>query len=444
MKFSAACILCFSAAAHGVAVTKVWTFQDGTNQLDKVNDAALDIRRNIVYLVGTTYGDYGTRNFKTEDIQDYYTEFVAIKLDFNTGKKVWTFQDQGGKDEQLTGATIEPQSGDLIAAGTTQSQYGCPPGGCTWMTTPKTVIFKDDFMAIRVGVNSGKTLWKWQYGTSGDDTTNAASINPSTGELVVVGSTVGSYGLQRPVPNRLVREYPYDTDLAATRVTKDGKRVSTFQLGSNRGDKFTTVTHGADGSIYMAGETFGSIGATNTGDRDVVVVKQNAGGGVLWRIQFGTRTASEDYVTGIAVNAAGDAFVAGYYVNAAGNEDFWVKKLKSSNGQQLWTWTEGTADVDILSSITVGSDNTIVAAGYTAGAYNGANAGGYDAVVVGLNPTTGAKLWAWQNGSNKSDRINSITAGAGNTYLLAGETYGALAGGNKGDWDFLAMKISVK
>jgi hypothetical protein len=47
-----------------------------------------------VYLTGHTWGDYGTWQFAKNDIMDYYSDFLAVKLNLATGKQIWAIQDQ--------------------------------------------------------------------------------------------------------------------------------------------------------------------------------------------------------------------------------------------------------------------------------------------------------------------------------------------------------------
>jgi hypothetical protein len=64
------------------------------HQYDKLFAVAVDTARDTVYLAGHTWGDYGTWQFKKNDIMDYYSDFLAVKLELATGKKVWAIQDQ--------------------------------------------------------------------------------------------------------------------------------------------------------------------------------------------------------------------------------------------------------------------------------------------------------------------------------------------------------------
>jgi len=128
------------------------------------------------------------------------------------------------------------------------------------------------------------------------------------------------------------------------------------------------LTTGADGSIYMAGCTAGSVDG-----------QASAGGG--------------------------DKFLQKY----------------NTDGSKAWTQLVGSGPVRYNSvALTTGADGAIYMAGYTGGSMDGqANAGGYDAFITKYYPD-GKKAWTRLLGSSSDDFARSLTTGADGAIYMAG------------------------
>ncbi|MBS1798057.1 MAG: IPT/TIG domain-containing protein [Acidobacteria bacterium] len=128
------------------------------------------------------------------------------------------------------------------------------------------------------------------------------------------------------------------------------------QFGTAAGGDFARdVAVAADGSIYVAGDSFNP----NNNSMDVWVAKYNANGLQQWFAPFGT--TAEDHATEIAVDAAGGVFVGGYTAGAfagsnLGNFDFWVAKYNSA-GVRQWINQGGTRDQDGFAGLEIVPDN---------------------------------------------------------------------------------------
>eukprot|EP00611_Tribonema_gayanum_P019376 TRINITY_DN3344_c0_g1_i3.p1 TRINITY_DN3344_c0_g1~~TRINITY_DN3344_c0_g1_i3.p1 ORF type:complete len:351 (-),score=75.88 TRINITY_DN3344_c0_g1_i3:1202-2098(-) len=240
---AALALTCVGAEKFKIA----WKFQAGTPLYDRLNSCAVDVERNAVYVVGATWGDYGTKVSKFNELQDYYSEFLAIKLNLNTGKQIWSHQDQSGKQDEFVSAHVHPGSGDLIVAGTTSFKYSCPTG-CSYFDDSTTK--RSDYCAARISADNGKPVWKWQGGTKAAEDTYAASLNPVNGDFFVAGGAVGEYARQRK-PQRDMRAYPFDSDFAFTRLTIGGEARVKWQDGSKRGDRISAAAHTRDGDLYL-------------------------------------------------------------------------------------------------------------------------------------------------------------------------------------------------
>ncbi|KAG5188305.1 hypothetical protein JKP88DRAFT_353448 [Tribonema minus] len=415
-------------------------------QQDKLSACAVDAGRGVVYVTGSTWGDFGTPHYKpgTEGSQlmDYYNDFLAMRMDYATGEIVWSYQDQGGKQDEFVTADIEPAFGDLLVAGTTSTPWGCTDATCPYFA--ESVVTRPDFVAARLALADGQPRWKWQAGTRGSEVTYAASYSAVTGQYVVAGATASNYAKERVgMGLRDTRAYPYDSDMASTTLTAFAKPVAKWQDGTARGDRITAVAHAPTGEVYLAGDTSGAFAddAVASLGANMVVIKQGADGVELWRHQ--NAGIVDTRITCAATDADGNVYVGGYARLAATEEDFYVAKLDAATGAVLWEYKAGTAESDIIQGIAVDAAGNIAVAGYTAGKFGAVNKGLYDFVVVGLSPL-GVQQWAWQDGTDQSDRLNAIASDTdAGTFVVAGDTYGTYTAPNAGSWDLIVMKLTA-
>jgi hypothetical protein len=94
----------------------------------------------------------------------------------------------------------------------------------------------------------------------------------------------------------------------------------------------------ASGFIYLTGETYGNLGNPNLGFDDIFVRKYDQDGGLLWSEQLGTE--DRDHGNGITVDAQGGIYIAGRTSGSLvpGNSgiDLVVAKY-DPDGSRLWT-----------------------------------------------------------------------------------------------------------
>ena len=79
-----------------------------------------------------------------------------------------------------------------------------------------------------------------------------------------------------------------DYDAFISKFNPDGTKEWTRLLGSTGNDCGLALTTGSDGSIYIAGYTYGDLdGQTNNGDYDAFVSKYSSDGTKVWTELFG-------------------------------------------------------------------------------------------------------------------------------------------------------------
>lgn len=260
--------------------------------------------------------------------------------------------------------------------------------------------------------------WARQIGSTTGDDCQAVAVD-SGGNICIAGTTFGSLA----APNA------GSADAFVAKYDASGTILWARQIGTESGDHCQGVATDSAGNVYISGYTYGSLGGPNMGSSDAFLLKYDASGGLLWKVQLGT--SESDLVLDVAVAASDNAYMCGYTTGSlggpnAGKNDAFVAKYDDS-GNLLWTAQLGTVEDDTGWGVAVdGSGNTYIT-GYTYGNVGGPNAGGGDAYVAKYNPS-GSLQWAAQLGTG-GDELGSDVAvdGSGNAYI-SGWTPGSLGG----------------
>ena len=219
----------------------------------------------------------------------------------------------------------------------------------------------------------------------------------------------------------------------------------TQQLGSSSDDRGYGVTVDSSNNLYVTGWTSGGLdGNTSSGNPDLFLVKYNSSGVKQWTQQLGTSANDRGY--GVTVDSSNNIHVTGWTnggldgnTNSGGRDLFLVKYY--DNGTKQWTQQLGTSSDDSGYGVTVDSSNNLYVTGYTAGGLDGnTNSGGNDLFLVKYN-SSGTKQWTQQLGTSSDDSGYGVTVDSSDNIYLTGWTNGGLDGNtNSGDWDiFLVM-----
>ncbi|CAM9897040.1 unnamed protein product, partial [Ectocarpus sp. 8 AP-2014] len=216
-----------------------------------------------------------------------------------------------------------------------------------------------DFAAVKLEAGNGSEIWRFQDGSSGDDTLKSvAAAEDDT--VVLAGYTEGSLG----------GDNAGETDCAVVKLDADGGVLWRWQGGTAESDVCSAAVVAEDGSIVLAGYTVGSWGGSeaNAGEEDLVVVKLDKDGNELWQWQEGT--SLKDRLFAAALCEDGGFVLAGYSEGdwaaadaGAGGSDLIAVKL-SPEGEVLWRWQDGNAGSDwVTAAASTGSGGSIVLAG---------------------------------------------------------------------------------
>ena len=272
----------------------------------------------------------------------------------------------------------------------------------------------------------GSKAWTQLVGSGPVRYNSVALTTGADGAIYMAGYTGGSMDGQANAGG-------YDAFI--TKYYPDGKKAWTRLLGSSSDDFARSLTTGADGAIYVAGYTGGSLdGQANAGDADAFLTKYNPDGSKAWTRLLGQKL--HDSASALTTGADGAIYMTGHTANsldgqahAGGGSDAYLTKY-NSDGTKAWTRLLGTSSRDEATALTTGTDGAIYVAGTTEGSLDGqgnASTGSLDAFITKYYPD-GKKAWTRLVGTSSIDSAYGLTIGADGAIFMAGLTRGSMDG----------------
>ena len=268
----------------------------------------------------------------------------------------------------------------------------------------------------------GTKAWTKLLGSSGVEYVYGQTTGLD-GSIYVSGYTTGALDGQTNSGGR---------DAYLTKYSADGTKAWTKLLGGSGDDEAYALTTGLDGSIYVSGYTYGALdGQTNSGGRDVELIKLSADGTREWARLLGS--SSTDHVNALTTGLDGSVYVSGYTEGAldgqtnSGGRDAYLTKY-SVDGTKAWTKLLGTSGLDRAYALTTGLDGSIYVSGYTEGALDGQTNSGLEDAYLTKYSADGTKAWTKLLGTSSNDRAFALTTGLDGSIYVSGHTYGALDG----------------
>ena len=221
------------------------------------------------------------------------------------------------------------------------------------------------------------------------------------------------------------------TDIGAYEFGAEAVSPSIIQFGTGGFQTAAATAVDADGNVYVAGDTDGTLpGQTSAGDSDAFVRKYSADGALLWTRQFGT--SRSDTARGVAVSAQGVFVVgdtSGVFTgqSGAGSSDAFLARLDAATGAVQGITQFGTASLDLAVGVAANAAGVFVV-GYTFGTFTGqTSAGGSDPYLARFAADgTGAPAIT-QFGTAANDFARGVAATATGVFV-GGFTFGTLAG----------------
>ncbi len=198
-------------------------------------------------------------------------------------------------------------------------------------------------------------------------------------------------------------------------------------FGGKEAEGGRDVCETADGGFLITGYTF----SQETGDADILVIKTNQRGDLVWAKSFGG--AGTEY--GYGCKAVDDGYViAGYTTSfGEGSKDVYLLKLDFYGGE-VWSQAFGGASWDVGMAVDGNSKDGYIVCGYT----HSFGAGEEDVYVIRTD-ADGKEIWSKTFGGERYEFGNSVhlTSDGG---CLVGATTGTFGKGNS---DFYLVRIDA-
>jgi uncharacterized delta-60 repeat protein len=243
-------------------------------------------------------------------------------------------------------------------------------------------------------------------------------------------------------------------DAFITKYLPDGTKSWTRLIGSTSNDMAYGMTTGADGSIYVSGETFGNFdGKINEKNSDfyseAFITKYLPDGTKSWTRLLGSNYDEDAYAYGMTTGADGSIYVCGMVYDSTEQpnnnyyDTFITKYLP--DGTKSWSRLLGTIEWDAAISMTTGADGSIYICGETRGNLDGQpNSGNSDAFITKYLPD-GTKSWTQLIGTNYEDSAYGMKSSADGSIYICGMTGGDLDGQhNNGSLDAFITKYETR
>ena len=382
--------------------TEVWTRQFGTPSDDYFNALVSD-GAGGVYVAGNTTGTLPGQT-SAGDYDAYVRRYAA------DGTEVWTRQ-FGAPGYDSANTIVQDGAGGIYVAGST---YG---------TLGQTTAGGQDVYVRRYAAD-GTEVWTRQFGSSDSDL-GYIIVQDGTGGVYVAGITFGT------LPGQT---FEGNYDAYVRRYAADGTEVWTRQFGSSSTDVVNMMVQDGDGGVYVAGNTYGTLGQTTAGGQDAYVRRYAADGTEVWTRQFGAPKrpfphdpgSLFDSADALVSDGAGGVYVAGDTTGTLPGQtstgdyydfDAYVRRY-AADGSEIWTRQFGTPSDNYFKALVSDGTGGVYVAGTTTGTLPN----------VRQYAADGTEVWTRQFGATSSDTVNVIKSdGAGGVYV-AGSTTGTLSG----------------
>ena len=424
---------------------RVFTKQLGSSGEDVAIGVAVDSSGNI-YVTG--YTDGGLDGNSSSGKKDFF----LIKYN-SSGTKEWTKQEGSSGDDYAYGVAVDSSDNIYVTGYTDKKLHGNNNSG------------RFDMFLVKYN-SSGARQWTKQLGTSNNEYASAIATD-SSDNIYVTGMTWGGLdGSTKPsycMGSGTVKAFNECTDIFLVKYNSSGTKQWVKQLeGSSKSfDNAQGLAVDSSDNIYVAGFTNGGLdGNTSSGKHDILLVKYNSSGSKQWLQQFGS--SNNDMGLEVNVDSKGNIYVTGYTEGGldgktnSGERDIFLVKYNSS-GTKQWTQQLGTPTFEEGNGVAVDSSDNIYVSGWTRGKLD-IYAGGDDAIVLKYN-SSGTKQWTRQFGApsfleksryNSSSQMSSsddkgigvAVDSSGNIYVT-GNTEGGMDGNtSSGDMDIFLVKYN--
>lgn len=320
-----------------------------------------------VGIVVDSNGDVIIAGHHQVSVNDY--DIFAKKLDGTNGSTVWTYLHPGSSNfDQLRSITIDGNDNVILAG-------GLELGGAN-----------TDFVTI--SVSPGGTLnWNQTYSNSSDrDFASAVTTDASNAVYVTGESNNGADGL----------------DYYTIKYSSAGALVWSRRFdGNGQSDRPFDITVADDGSVYVVGASYRGL----IDDDDVLLLKLNNTGGVVWSRVLGGTDGADDKARSVITDPLNNIYITGSIKNTGNGEDYFVSRYRP-NGDFHWSYVyqSPTNGFDEAKGVRINSNYELYASGYS-----NLTGNSDDYFTVRLD-TVGSEVWTkrFDGPASASDQMSAF------------------------------------
>jgi uncharacterized delta-60 repeat protein len=202
------------------------------------------------------------------------------------------------------------------------------------------------------------------------------------------------------------------SDMLIVKLDKKGKILWRSSYGGKKRDFAYDIVKTSDGNFIAVGS---SESFSKNGNLDVYVVKFDTEGKRAWQYTYGGDEKDEAKAV-VAVNGGG-ILVAGYTESyGKGRKDVYILYI-DKNGKEIWSKAIGGKEDDIANDIKLTADGGFVVVGGTE-SYGSGNSDFYILKFDGK----GKFLWDKIYGEGNEDILNSVVSTPNGGFVVAGKT----------------------
>ncbi len=330
-----------------------------------------------VYAAGVTLSaDFPTTPGSVQPAAREDFEFFVVKLSAAGDTRLYSTYLGGTADELGVGGIHVNSSGEILFAGTTQSDDFPTTAG-----SYKTVIpagTAAEVVALKINAAGNALVYSTYLGTNANERMFGFAVD-SQGRIVVAGQTAQGVSPAFPVT---AGAYQGDGDQFITKFSADGSSLvwsTTFGTNFGGGHRIRAIALDSADNVYIAGRvvTFDSAtfplvnpyDSTFEGDFDGFVTKMNSTGtGLVYSTFLGG--SNTDEALGIAVDSAGSAYVVGAggdfpvtpgaFATTQTNAMLgWLAKLSPAGNSLVWATYSQRPNYSSNNAIALDSSNRV-------------------------------------------------------------------------------------
>lgn len=202
--------------------------------------------------------------------------------------------------------------------------------------------------------------------------------------------------------------------------------------GSQNNDEPRAMVIDASNNVYITGRSLSS-----TNGYDIVTIKYNSAGTVLWTSVYNGPGSSNDEGTCIAMDGTTNLYVGGITTRSPSTGyDYVTIKYNVTTGALTWSSIfNGSGNIDDIMTRMAAKSNSVYVTGK--GFYKDATNADY--VTIKYNGSTGDSTWVktYNGTGNSNDSATFIKITSDSSIIVTGKSFGA------GNYDYATIKYSA-